>query len=114
MKLYEKILISIFLLLESIPVMFYNSDLKVDFFIFEDYNMYLSNFLHYLSYYIALAALFFILWRRVSKMYLWFFIWRIIEIFGFFLFASQKTNLVTIPILLIFLIYENVKSSKNR
>ena len=110
MKTYEKILISIILLLESIPVMFYNSDLKVDLFIFEDYSMYFSNFLHYLSYYIALAALFLILWQRISRIYLWFFIWRIIEIFGFFLFASQKTNLVTIPILLIFIIYENKKS----
>ena len=104
----EKILLSIFVPLEVIPILFYKSDLKV-YFKSVDYEMWLCNFLHYISYYYILIVLFYFLWRKSSVYYKPFFIWRCLELIGFFVFASQKTNLITIPILLILLIYEQKK-----
>lgn len=99
------------MILESIPVIFYKSDLKLDIFLLRDYHRYFCNILHDISFYFALTALFYILWKRVSRIYRAFFIWRLLEILGYFLVASQKTNLFTLPILLIILIYEKRKQA---
>jgi hypothetical protein len=57
------------------------------------------------SHFFGFAALFYILWREVSKTYLAFFIWWLFNIFGYFAFYAQKINLVGLLILLIAVIW---------
>lgn len=105
MRKIEIILLSIYILIENLAVLLYNSNLKLDIYLFSDYDRYICNIIHDIAYYYVLIVLFFILYTRISYYYFAFFIWRIAEIVGYFLIASQKTNIITLPLLLLLILW---------
>lgn len=105
MKKYIYILLAMFIILDSFQIVFYESDLKVDIYLLKDHSRYLCNIMYDLSHFFGFAALFYILWREVSNLFLPFFIWWILNIIGYFLVYAQMINLVNIPILLILILW---------
>jgi hypothetical protein len=101
----QLILLIPFIIFEYLAVLFYQSDLKIDLYLFYDYERYLCNVMHDIGFYYILIVLFYILWVKVSYYYFAFFIWRIAEFIGYFLVASQKTNIITLPLLLLLLLW---------
>lgn len=112
MKKYQVIILIFFIILDSFHILFYDSDLKFDIYIFEDHQRYLCNIVLDICTFFGFAVLFLILWLEVSKYYLAFFIWWVCNIVGYFLFYAQKINLVTLLVLIISISVIWVKEKK--
>ncbi len=112
MKIFEKILLALFIILDTSHIIFYNSDLRYDIYLFYDYKggRYLCNIIYDLAVFFGFAALFYILWQRVSKIYLAFFIWWLFNIIGYFLFYAQMINLIGLPLLLFMVLWIKKKN----
>lgn len=128
-----KILFIIWLLLETMHVGVNESNIKLDIFILLDYpgpGRYLTNIFYDFSVHFYWLASTFILWRlfryfkfanhqdvlltqlsRLSGYLKMVFIWRCLEFILYLLICNQSSNLISLPILLILLLYENKQTN---
>lgn len=127
-----KILFIIWLIFETFHVALNESNIRIDIFLLYDYpgsGRYLTNILYDLSVHFYWLASTFIFWRvfryfkiadqkdvilnKLSNMSGYvkvIFFWRVLEFIFYLLICNQSTNLVTLPILFIMIIYENRKT----